>query len=68
MEYASGGDLHDMLDAMGALPESWARRWFAEMLCAVLTLHGIESMKVLGIPESTVFYENISHNSSLNQQ
>ncbi|TNJ29228.1 Kinase, AGC NDR [Giardia muris] len=40
MDLASGGDLKSLLDMVGGAPESWVRRWFAEILCSVLILHG----------------------------
>ncbi|EFO63643.1 Kinase, partial [Giardia lamblia P15] len=40
MDYAAGGDMKSLLDIVGSVSEGWARRWFAEIVCAVLTLHG----------------------------
>ena len=42
MTYASGGDLSHLLNQCGCIPEGWARIWFAEMLSAVLQLHGVD--------------------------
>ncbi|KAH0577626.1 Kinase, AGC NDR [Spironucleus salmonicida] len=47
MDYASGSDFSNLLDQCGALPLSWTRFYFAEMLSGVLTLHGTDVSKIL---------------------
>lgn len=39
MEYIPGGDMKNLLDHVGVLPEENARFYFAEMLLAVADLH-----------------------------
>ncbi|CAL6101290.1 Kinase [Hexamita inflata] len=47
MDYASGGDLSHLLNSCGCFPEHWVRRWFAQMICGVLVLHGTDVLDVL---------------------
>ena len=47
MDYAAGGDLSHLLNQCGSVPESWARRWFAQMVQAVMLLHGVDVNSIM---------------------
>ncbi|CAL6101256.1 Kinase [Hexamita inflata] len=59
MDYAAGGDLSNLLNACGCLPEHWVRRWFAQMLQAVLLLHGTDVIASIGLDDDFDIKERI---------
>lgn len=56
-----------MLNMCGCIPEGWARIWFAEMLSAVLQLHGDDVAQYLSLPTEEEFkeYIDVCRNSSV---
>ena len=67
MDYASGGDFGSLLNSCGCVVEGWARIWFAEMLSAVLLLHGDNAAKYIDVPKEDEFKKYVARcrNSSV---